>query len=590
MSSDLHRPHPDAPTSEGLTSLDEDLTQLRSLLLAPEQTQLDEIRERLDNRVVQSGDVSQVLPEAFALRGDNDQQLSTVLAPYVESGFVASVRKSPRTIVDAIAPIIGPAIRMAIARALQSMTQSLNYSLNVSLSTRGLRWRLEAWRTGRPFAEIVLLHTLRYRVEQVFLIHRETGLLLHHVATDDAVVQDQHVVSGMLTAIQAYARDSFGASQEQTLDHFQVGEWTVWIEQGSNAYLAGVIRGTPPTTLRENFRDALDQVHAQHAHALTDFDGNPALFKATQAYLETCLHAHVESPSQHGPFKMWILGGVILLVSAWLGWTAYQAHVRWSHLLEQLRAEPGVVVTAAKSTWTGYQVEGLRDPLAKDPSVMVIEAGLDPSTVMAVWSSYYALEPQLVTTRAQLMLQPPSTVMLALESDSLVATGSAPIEWAREARRLAPLVPGVSRYRDERLVTISIHDLLERVNRTVVRFSSGSSTVEPSELTALSAVASVLRDLDRAASQSDQRVILEILGSADQTGPLTVNIQLSKKRAQAVLAVLGGEPVGESTTVTVGVVPSLEQRRSKGASATERIVSLRATLTASVRASEVARP
>ncbi|MDH5740477.1 MAG: hypothetical protein OEY77_09150, partial [Nitrospira sp.] len=232
----------DPSPPEGLTSIQEDWTQLRALLLAPEQTQLDELRERLDNRVVQSQDISQVLPEAFALRGDNDQQLSTVLTPYVENGFVASVRKSPRTVVDAIAPIIGPAIRQAIARALQSMTQSFNHTLDESLSVRGLRWRVEAWRTGKPFAEVVLLHRLRYRVEQVFLIHRETGLLLHHVATDGAVIQDQHVLSGMLTAIQNYVQDSFGGRQDQTLDQFQVGEWTVWSEQGSQAYLACVVR------------------------------------------------------------------------------------------------------------------------------------------------------------------------------------------------------------------------------------------------------------------------------------------------------------------------------------------------------------
>src|SRR6185437_12673092 len=271
MSSDPHRSRPDSPPSEGLTSFDEDWTQLRTLLLAPEQTQLDELRERLDNRSVHPREVSLVLPEAFAVRGEKDQQLSNVLTPYVEDGFAAAVRKSPRAIVDAIAPIMRPAIRQAITRVLRSMMQSFNQSLNESLSVRGLRWRVEAWHTGKPFAEVVLLHTLRYRVEQVFLIHRETGLLLHHVTVDAAVVQDQHVISGMLTAIQSFVRDSFGASQDQTLDHFQVGDWTVWIEEGSHAYLAGVIRGAPPATLREDFHAALHDIHAQHVDALVNF-------------------------------------------------------------------------------------------------------------------------------------------------------------------------------------------------------------------------------------------------------------------------------------------------------------------------------
>ncbi|WHZ27213.1 MAG: hypothetical protein OJF51_002009 [Nitrospira sp.] len=588
MPSDPHRSRPTSSPSEGFTSLDEDWTQLRTLLLAPEQTQLDELRERLDNRSVQPHEVGRVLPEAFAVRGEKDRQLSTVLTPYVEDGLAAAVRKSPRAIVDAIAPIMGPAIRQSIARALQSMMQSFNQSLNESLSVRGLRWRLEAWRTGKPFAEVVLLHTLRYRVEQVFLIHRKTGLLLHHVTVDAAVVQDQHVISGMLTAIQSFVRDSFGASQDQPLDHFQVGDWTVWIEEGSHAYLAGVIRGAPPATLREDFRATLHDIHAQYADALVDFDGGAASFKATQSHLEGCLQAHHESPRPAGTFKMWILAGLILTASVWLGWIAYQAHARWSELLTKLRAEPGIVVTVARSGWGSYHVEGLRDPLAKDPSGMVIDAGLDPSTVTAVWSPYYALNSELVATRAQSILQPPSTVKLTLEGETLVATGSASSEWVRETRRLAVLVPGISRYREDGLVTPS--DLIERINRVVLHFSSGSSTVEASQRAALGTVAALLRDLDQVASRSGQRVVLEVFGSADETGPESINIRLSKARADAVLAILEGERFGHSTTITAGIVPGVKQRVSKGESTGQRIASLHAMLVPSTGSKEISRP
>ncbi len=589
MSTDPHRPHRDSPSSEGYTSVDEDWTQLRTLLLSPEQTQLNELRERLDNRGIQPREISRVLPEAFAMRGETDQHLSNVLTPYVENGFVATIRKSPRTIVDAIAPILGPAIRQAIARALQSMTQSFNHSLDESLSIRGLRWRLEAWRTGRPFAEVVLLHTLHYRVEQVFLIHRETGLLLHHVAAEGAVVQDQQVLSGMLTAIQSYVRDSFGASPDQTLDHFRVGEWTVWIEQGSHAYVAGVVRGTPPETLREDFQAALDDIHAQQPDALTHFDGDAAPFKTAQTCLESCLRAHYEPPQRPSVLKLWILGGAVILLLSWWGVMAYQAHARWSNLLVELGAEPGIVVTMAKSTLTGYHLEGLRDPLAKDPSTMVIEAGLEPSSIRAVWSPYYSLDPQLVETRAHSMLHSPKTVKLSVEGDTLVATGAASIEWARETRRLATLVPGISLYREEGLVTTSIPDLLERVNRTVVRFSSGSSMVEPQQRAALSAVVALLRDLDQAASQSGQRVMLEILGSADETGPVTLNIQLSKERAEAVLAVLGGKELGGATTVITDIRRPSKPFGSQGESG-ERIAILRASLTAASRGNETTPP
>ena len=66
----------------------------------------------------------------------------------------------------------------------------LNRTLDQSFSLKGLSWRLEAWRTGVPFHQIVLRNTLIYRVEQVFLIHRDSGLLIQHLARADVETQD----------------------------------------------------------------------------------------------------------------------------------------------------------------------------------------------------------------------------------------------------------------------------------------------------------------------------------------------------------------------------------------------------------------
>jgi predicted ABC-class ATPase len=72
----------------------------------------------------------------------------------------------------------------SFGRAVQELRidKTENHSLDISISWQGVKWRLEAMRTGKPFGEVVLLHTLRYRVEQVFPIQRESGLLLLHVA------------------------------------------------------------------------------------------------------------------------------------------------------------------------------------------------------------------------------------------------------------------------------------------------------------------------------------------------------------------------------------------------------------------------
>ncbi len=241
------REGPDEAEDNSGDSTTDELAELRGLLLAPEQTQLIDLQERLDNPARYAEDVSRVLPDAFALSSSRSNKLTNLLMPTVESAIGVSVKKNPQRLVDAIFPVMGPAIRRAIAAAFSEMVQSLNQSLEYSISIKGLKWRLEALRTGKSFAEVVLSHTLLYRVEQVFLIHRETGLLLQHVEAGVAAVQDVDLVSGMLTAIQDFVHDSFGAERSDALDSMQVGELTVWIERG----LAGGSGGSHSRKLRQ---------------------------------------------------------------------------------------------------------------------------------------------------------------------------------------------------------------------------------------------------------------------------------------------------------------------------------------------------
>lgn len=170
--------------------------ELRRLIVGPEQVELRALRTRVTDPSLRLRDVSLVLPDAIAERA-GDPKLARALAPPIEEAITASVRRDPRPLADALFPAIGPAIRKAIAHTLASMMESLNRTVEQSVSWRAVRWRWTALRTGKPFAEIVLLETLQYRVEQLLLIHRETGLLLQHVTSEASSTHDADQVSAM---------------------------------------------------------------------------------------------------------------------------------------------------------------------------------------------------------------------------------------------------------------------------------------------------------------------------------------------------------------------------------------------------------
>ena len=88
---------------------------------------------------------------------------------------------------------------------------------------KGLKWRWQAMTSDRSYAEIVLANSVICSVDEVLLIHRETGLLLVHASRDPQHARDADLVSSMLTAIEDFARDSFDLDDEDSLSSFSMG-------------------------------------------------------------------------------------------------------------------------------------------------------------------------------------------------------------------------------------------------------------------------------------------------------------------------------------------------------------------------------
>src|SRR5919109_162002 len=161
--------------------------ELRRLILSGEREQLRDLRDRVSNKERRSRDVASVLPEAVKLSRERGDELTQALQPAIEVSIMESIKRKPDTFVNALHPIIGPMVRRSIAESLRRLMQSLNQALEHTFSWRGLKWRFEALRTGKSFAEVVMLRSLVYRVEQLFLIHRKTSLSLLHVAADPGI-------------------------------------------------------------------------------------------------------------------------------------------------------------------------------------------------------------------------------------------------------------------------------------------------------------------------------------------------------------------------------------------------------------------
>jgi outer membrane protein OmpA-like peptidoglycan-associated protein len=562
----------------GIVPFDPRLEELRTLLLGREIELSRHLSQVLDDPEQLAIAVSRVLPAAIAQAAARDERLGQVLAPALGS----SVRRDPDTLVDILHPLIGP----AIGKSIDATFQSLNESLKYSLSWRGLRWRWEAWRTGTSFAEVVLKHTLVYRVEHVFLIHRHSGLLIAHAASQDATSQDPQLVSSMLAAIQDFVRDSF--AEQHGLDALRLGELRVWSEPGPFATLVAVIRGNPPEELHETFRGVLARIHAERREALETFDGDSSGFADVEAALTDCVQLKQEAarPAQKG--FAWLLiaavGLALLGLAGTWGYQRWHDGRLWGNFLERLRAEPGIVITETGKRDDKWLVGGLRDPLAVDPQLVLREASIDPARVVSHWQPYQSLDPEFVLKRVQIAFAPPPTVSFVVEDGRIVAAGTAPFTWIQRARASSRMLPAggppvdLSQVRD--LNEGVLGKVREAIQSKEIRFDYNNSLPAPGQEAVLDQLAAELKELRALSSSLQVTTRVTLTGHADLTGKGLYNLSLSLGRAESVRTLLKQRGV-DPDLLAVRSAGTLEPRQ-RGDSEAARSVNRRVSFTVGI--------
>lgn len=591
---------------QGKTDSDSGLKELRSLIVGKTEQRIDRIAHQLEDPEQRAGDISQVLHQAVSKSASRDGKLAAALQPLTESAIRSSIMKDRQVFVDVLFPVMGPAIRKAIATTIQGLIQNFNQILEYGFSIKGWRWRLEALRTRRPFVEVVLLHTLVYQVEQVFLIHRESGLLIEHVVAKTAVAQNPDLVSGMLTAIKDFVQDSFGAAQDDTLDTFQVGGRKVWIEHGAYAIVALVISGNPSVHMREMMRDALDDVHVNTSEALKSFSGDTAPFEGIRPTLNGLLQIQFKTKEDKKSYGVWIVLGILFLMVGWglFHWMAQQH--RWSKFVDRLNNQPGIVVTQLKKQDGKHHLYGLRDPFAPESAQLLEGSHISPKSIVFHWEPYHSAFPEYAQLRIKKLFKPPASVKMVFDEGSLAASGAALSRWIDDTRRMARIVPWINFYDDGDVIDIEAHlkspatvsliqegktlfasgsasrrwiaetrfavkslpgitafddgrladadqqawiSLTRSIDNSVFYFETGSNTLMPGQQGKLQDFIEAVKRLIALSQVLGRSIQIDVIGHADQTGEDAYNMVISRSRAQTFADLLAAADIEKTVFI-----------------------------------------
>ena len=531
---------------------------LRDLVLDAERHAIEDLQNRLTTQEDLAQRSEARLPDRVLEIVRRDPRVAQSLASRTADAIAAELESNPERFASLLIPVVLPAIRKAVFAQLRDYLRSLERVVEQTLTLQSLRWNIIAWRTGVSAHEVALQRSALASVEELLLVHMESGLMLGHVGLVQRPDRDPDLVSSMLSAVQSFVRESFTEGEDSAeLDRLEFGSHELWIARGRYTSLAAAVRGFGDQRLRQRLYEAVGRIERGHLRALEEFDGGDGLRSNTEQVLVEYLQ---DRPSENRGWGLWLVavGLLVAIVGAGL-WTS-QASDRRTGLegwAQGLQSVPGLVILSTRWEGSVLHIEGLRDPMVSVPEPPRVE-GLK---VLTHFRRYASAEPEVALRRVERWAGAPEGARLKLAGATLVVTGTASASWLSAVRKGAPAIPGIGAVDISQAVdrdSVALQAALAALANASVDFRVGAR--RPTSTDAASPVRDAVRRTEALAARVGRQVTLRVVGTADPLGTERENLRLSRARSRYLMGELEDLPLQH-----VRLVP--EARMSKERSA-----------------------
>ena len=350
------------------------LTELRNIIVGEQQEELLLLRNRLEEARMDSTKLAEILPEALELSSSGSGEFVTKMS-------FKAIQDDPHGFAEVLFPALVPAISLMITSSTKALTRRINTTIESTTTAQGLKWRMEALRTGESYSDVVVRKTLDYRVEQLFLLKPDSGILIEYLVNEDIGSLDSDAIAAMFSAIQSFVNDSFNSDEHDRLNQISVGDVNVWLVHRPGVTLACVVRGSIPFELRDKLDAVQDEIFSRFAPKIKDFDGSQSSILGIKELLEPCLQLKMKSEYQNENKKSAIGSFVLLfcmiaLLGFWI-FSGFQKAKMRDDVENLLFVTPGIVTTAVE--WKGgkLRVSGIQEAGAEIPFEKLKKQNID---------------------------------------------------------------------------------------------------------------------------------------------------------------------------------------------------------------------
>jgi len=142
--------------------------------------------------------------------------LSEALKNVLASSISREIEENRDKMIDALYPILGGMVSRYVANTIAEIRENIDKKIDEGLSLKRLERKIKSKLTGVSESELILQEETRAKIRAIFVIQRDTGLLIAESSWQNDEFEDPHIVASMASAIKDFIEDWIKSNQEDT--------------------------------------------------------------------------------------------------------------------------------------------------------------------------------------------------------------------------------------------------------------------------------------------------------------------------------------------------------------------------------------
>ena len=240
---------------------------LKELLLTEEKEFADTIAEKVEelSKIVhQKQELSHKVDPIIDDKLDEFiEEIPKTLGPTITEALKEEIKNSQDAVVEALFPIIGKMIKKYIAHEMKLLSENISHRTKKAFSFKNWFKRTKARAQGITDGDLAIAEYAKPRLIQMFVIEKNSGILITDYSPLSDGTIDKEMVAGMLTAIKSFVEDAFKAGS-QDLQTIEYELYTIHIQNFYSYYIAAVISGAYTMMFKEVLEDQIIDFAKNH--------------------------------------------------------------------------------------------------------------------------------------------------------------------------------------------------------------------------------------------------------------------------------------------------------------------------------------